>query len=279
MSLAERSEIAPSTAAASADPSATTVTARPSLTHHTDDGPHTIDDRIILQGLTAAKHLNGMHSHIADVWNEESQRYPVALDLVDQNGAATNITSTAKSFSVKVSNLTSEPALSAAAKLARCGTLASDEEASRLYYGAVERRVFAPPIRNPDVLPTGRNMHALDPSSIPTTAAFEVSQKVVEKLLEKLKEESGVFPESIAFTLWGTDNIKTYGESLAQVLALVGVKPVSDSLGRVNKVELIPLEELGRTRIDVVVSCSGVFRDLFINQMNLLDRGIKMAAC
>jgi len=135
------------------------------------------------------------------------------------------------------------------------------------------------PIRNPDVLPTGRNMHALDPSAIPTTAAVEVSQDVVRKLLEKLSEENdGAYPESIAFTLWGTDNIKTYGESLAQVLALVGVRPVADSLGRVNKVELIPLEELGRPRIDVVVSCSGVFRDLFINQMNLMDRGIKMAA-
>jgi len=135
------------------------------------------------------------------------------------------------------------------------------------------------PIRNPDVLPTGRNMHALDPSAIPTQAAVEVSQDVVRKLLEKLSDENdGEFPESIAFTLWGTDNIKTYGESLAQVLALVGVKPVPDSLGRVNKVELIPLEELGRPRIDVVVSCSGVFRDLFINQMNLMDRAIKMAA-
>ena len=135
------------------------------------------------------------------------------------------------------------------------------------------------PIRNPAVLPTGRNMHALDPSAIPTQAAVEVSQDVVRKLLEKLKDENdGQFPESIAFTLWGTDNIKTYGESLAQVLALVGVRPVPDSLGRVNKVELIPLEELGRPRIDVVVSCSGVFRDLFINQMNLMDRGIKMAA-
>merc|ERR1712166_251415 len=135
------------------------------------------------------------------------------------------------------------------------------------------------PIRNPDVLPTGRNMHALDPSSIPTQAAVEISERVVDKLLEKLKEQNdGMFPESIAFTLWGTDNIKTYGESLAQVLALVGVRPVSDSLGRVNKVELIPLEKLGRPRIDVVVSCSGVFRDLFINQMNLMDRGIKMAA-
>jgi magnesium chelatase subunit H len=135
------------------------------------------------------------------------------------------------------------------------------------------------PIRNPDVLPTGRNMHALDPSSIPTQAAVEVASSVVDKLLEKLYDENdGMYPESIAFTLWGTDNIKTYGESLAQVLALAGVRPVSDSLGRVNKVELIPLEKLGRPRIDVVVSCSGVFRDLFINQMNLMDRGIKMAA-
>jgi magnesium chelatase subunit H len=135
------------------------------------------------------------------------------------------------------------------------------------------------PIRNPDVLPTGRNMHALDPSAIPTTAAVEVAEDVVRKLIDKLKQENGgQYPESIAFTLWGTDNIKTYGESLAQVLALVGVRPVADSLGRVNKVELIPLEKLGRPRIDVVVSCSGVFRDLFINQMNLMDRGIKMAA-
>merc|ERR1719221_1380069 len=135
------------------------------------------------------------------------------------------------------------------------------------------------PIRNPDVLPTGRNMHALDPSAIPTQAAVEVAESVTNKLLEKLKDENdGAYPESVAFTLWGTDNIKTYGESLAQVLALAGARPVADSLGRVNKVELVPLETLGRPRIDVVVSCSGVFRDLFINQMNLMDRAIKMAA-
>merc|ERR1719238_1128427 len=90
--------------------------------------------------------------------------------------------------------------------------------------------------------------------------------------------QSGDLPESIAFTLWGTDNIKTYGESLAQVLALVGARPATDSLGRVNRVELLALEELGRPRIDVVCNCSGVFRDLFINQMNLLDRAIKLAA-
>jgi len=133
------------------------------------------------------------------------------------------------------------------------------------------------PIRNPDVLPTGKNMHGLDPNSIPTKAASDMAIIVVDRLLDSLAKK-GEYPESIAFTLWGTDNIKTYGESLAQVLALVGCRPVPDSLGRVNKVELIPLEELGRPRIDVVCNCSGVFRDLFINQMNLLDRGIKLAA-
>lgn len=63
-----------------------------------------------------------------------------------------------------------------------------------------------------------------------------------------------------------------------QVMCMVGIKPVPDALGRVNKLEVIPLEELGRPRVDVVVNCSGVFRDLFVNQMNLLDRAVKMAA-
>merc|ERR1711937_259810 len=92
------------------------------------------------------------------------------------------------------------------------------------------------------------------------------------------KEEQGTWPETIACVLWGTDNIKTYGESLAQILWFIGVKPMPDSVGRINKLELIPLEELGRPRIDVVVNCSGVFRDLFINQMALIDRAVNLAA-
>jgi len=135
------------------------------------------------------------------------------------------------------------------------------------------------PIRNPLVLPTGKNMHALDPQAIPTIAACDCAKVVVDRLLERqAAENNGAYPESIAFVLWGTDNIKTYGESLAQVLWMVGVRPLPDSLGRVNRIEAIPLEELGRPRVDVVVTCSGVFRDLFINQMNLLDRAVKMVA-
>ena len=135
------------------------------------------------------------------------------------------------------------------------------------------------PIRNPNVLPTGKNIHALDPQSIPTLAAVKSAKIVVDRLMARQKEENGGnYPETIACVLWGTDNIKTYGESLAQIMWMIGVKPVPDALGRVNKLELIPLEELGRPRVDVVVNCSGVFRDLFINQMNLLDQGVKMAA-
>jgi magnesium chelatase subunit H len=162
------------------------------------------------------------------------------------------------------------------------------------------------PIRNPGVLPTGKNIHALDPQSIPTQAAVKSARIVVERLLEVQRQEAGgAWPETVAVVLWGTDNIKTYGESLAQVgggcccccaaaclhslgvelsaisqqvMMLVGVNPVSDALGRVNKLEVMPLEQLGRPRVDVVVNCSGVFRDLFVNQMNLLDRAIKLAA-
>ncbi len=135
------------------------------------------------------------------------------------------------------------------------------------------------PIRNPDVLPTGKNMHALDPQSIPTTAAIQSAKIVVDRLLDRQKlENNGAWPETIAMVLWGTDNIKTYGESLAQVMWMVGACPMPDSLGRINKIKLLSLEELGRPRIDVVVNCSGVFRDLFINQMALLDQAVKMAA-
>ncbi|GIL68377.1 hypothetical protein Vafri_21675 [Volvox africanus] len=135
------------------------------------------------------------------------------------------------------------------------------------------------PIRNPNVLPTGKNIHALDPQSIPTQAALKSAKLVVDRLLDRERDNNGgKYPETIALVLWGTDNIKTYGESLAQVMMMVGVKPVPDALGRVNKLEVIPLEELGRPRVDVVVNCSGVFRDLFVNQMLLLDRAIKLAA-
>ncbi len=134
-------------------------------------------------------------------------------------------------------------------------------------------------VRNPAVLPTGRNTYALDPLSLPTRAALQAAQGVVDRILERYRSEAeGAWPESVACVLWGTDNIKNYGEALAQVLILLGVNPLPDALGRVNRLEVVPLEKLGRPRIDVVVSASGIFRDLFPNQLSLLDRAVKLVA-
>ncbi|CEL94421.1 unnamed protein product [Vitrella brassicaformis CCMP3155] len=128
------------------------------------------------------------------------------------------------------------------------------------------------------VLPTGRNIHALDPYRMPSPAAEQRGKVAADKILEEQKGAGGVFPESVAVTLWGLDAIKTKGESVAIVLALVGARPVKEGTGRIVKFELIPLEELGRPRIDVLCSLSGIFRDTFANVVDLLDALFEQAA-
>lgn len=123
------------------------------------------------------------------------------------------------------------------------------------------------------VLPTGKNIHALDPYRMPGPAALARGTKVAEAILEKhLADNGGVYPETIAVNLWGLDAIKTKGESVAIVLHLVGAKSVQEGTGRVARYELIPLEELGgRPRVDVLCNMSGIFRDSFQNVVELLD--------
>jgi magnesium chelatase subunit H len=161
--------------------------------------------------------------------------------------------------------------------------IVSDNELGALIKGLEGEYTLPGPggdtVRNPMVLPTGKNIHALDPQSIPTAAAIKSAQLVVDRMLARHRAENdGNWPETIACVLWGTDNIKTYGEALAQILYMLGVKPVPDSIGRMNCIEIIPLTQLGRPRIDTVVTCSGIFRDLFPNQMELIDKAVKLAA-
>ncbi len=133
-------------------------------------------------------------------------------------------------------------------------------------------------VRNPNVVPTGRNIHGLDPFHMPSAAAQASGTRLVEELLVRLTREQGALPETVALVLWGTDNLKTDGEGVSQALALLGARVVIDELGKVSEVELIPLAELGRPRVDVVVTVSGIFRDLFAHQMHLLDRAARLAA-
>jgi magnesium chelatase subunit H len=133
-------------------------------------------------------------------------------------------------------------------------------------------------VQNPSVLPTGRNTHAINPYSVPSVASFSRSRVVAESLLERFKRERGAYPESMALVLWGLDNIKTQGDGVAQALWLLGVRPLRDALNRVTQVEPISLEELGRPRIDVVMTVSGIFRDLFSPTVQLLDRAVRLVA-
>jgi magnesium chelatase subunit H len=113
----------------------------------------------------------------------------------------------------------------------------------------------------PAVLPTGRNIHALDPYRMPSAAAWTRGQLAAEEILKQHKEmHNGAYPETVAVTLWGLDAIKTKGESVAIVLSLVGATPVREGTGRIVRFDLLPLEELGRPRIDVLASLSGIFR-------------------
>lgn len=133
-------------------------------------------------------------------------------------------------------------------------------------------------IQNPAILPTGRNTHAINPYSIPSSVSFTRSRIVAEGLLDRFRKERGAYPQSMALVLWGLDNIKTQGDGVAQALWLLGVRPVRDALNRVTQVEPMSLEELGRPRIDVVMTVSGIFRDLFSPTVQLLDKAVRVVA-
>ena len=139
---------------------------------------------------------------------------------------------------------------------------------------------FTPPvpggdlIRSLDILPTGRNIHAFDPFRMPTVYACREGARQADLLLKT----HDTTPRSVALVLWGSDNIKSDGAPLAQALALMGAKPRFDSFGRLCGADLIPLEELGRPRIDVIMTLSGIFRDLLPLQTKLLAEAAHKAA-
>ncbi|MEI7556061.1 magnesium chelatase subunit H [Candidatus Chlorohelix sp.] len=129
------------------------------------------------------------------------------------------------------------------------------------------------------VLPTGRNLHSLDPWRIPSDAAWERGRKIADSLIETHRSENnGSYPETIAQILWGLDTIKTKGEAIGTIIALMGARPVKDGQGKVSSYQLVPLSELGRPRIDVLMNTSGIFRDTFQMNIDLLDKLVRTAA-
>lgn len=130
-----------------------------------------------------------------------------------------------------------------------------------------------------NVLPSGRNIHSIDPWRIPSEMAFRRGTLIADSILRKhLEENNGSYPETIAQVLWGLDTIKTKGEAVAVVIRLLGGEPVYDGSGKISHYGLVPLERLGRPRIDVLMQLSPIFRDAFGTLMDQLDRLVKDAA-
>jgi len=132
-------------------------------------------------------------------------------------------------------------------------------------------------LRNADVLPTGRNVHGFDPFRIPSAFAVHDGARQADRLLQRHRSEGLGIPETIAIVLWGTDNMKTEGGPIAQALWFIGAEPRHDSYGRLTGARLVPLARLGRPRIDVVMTLSGIFRDLLPLQTKLLAEAALLA--
>jgi magnesium chelatase subunit H len=160
--------------------------------------------------------------------------------------------------------------------------LSKDHELAGLLHALDGRYVRPVPggdvLRTPAVMPTGRNLHGFDPFRIPSVFAVSDGARQAARLLERHLVEANALPESVAIVLWGTDNLKSEGGPIGQALALLGAKPRFDTYGRLAGASLMPLDELNRPRIDVVMTLSGIFRDLLPLQTKLLAEAAYLAA-
>nr|WP_041783071.1 cobaltochelatase subunit CobN [Mycolicibacterium chubuense] len=130
-----------------------------------------------------------------------------------------------------------------------------------------------------NVLPTGRNFYSVDPKAVPSRLAWETGVAMADSLLERYRADYGRWPESVGLSVWGTSAMRTAGDDIAEVLALLGVRPIwDDASRRVVDLEPIPLDELGRPRIDVTVRISGFFRDAFPHVVAMLDDAVQLVA-
>jgi cobaltochelatase CobN len=158
------------------------------------------------------------------------------------------------------------------------------DELARLLHGLDGGYVPAGPSGAPSrgmahVLPTGRNFYAVDPKSVPSPRAWDVGRRLADELVARHVAEDGAVPETVGLVIWGTAAMRTHGDDVAEVLALLGVRPRwHDESGRVAGIEPIPLAELGRPRIDVVVRISGFFRDAFPGLVQLIDDAVALVA-
>jgi magnesium chelatase subunit H len=201
-----------------------------------------------------------------------------------RDALAALVAGTTPEAAIALSGLKSTPAnIDMLADLAQSGRLLAEDHELPALMRALDGDYIRPApggdlVRTPAILPTGRNLHGFDPFLIPSAFAVREGAHQAQLMLDRHRADTGALPESIAMVLWGSDNLKSEGGPIAQALTLMGARPRFDSYGRLCGAELVPLAELGRPRVDVAVTLSGIFRDLLALQTRMLAEAAYLAA-
>ena len=219
---------------------------------------------------------------------DEASADRVVVDRVEAEARVLVEAMEAKGWDPAVADTLAEGAVADVLRFAATqvvGRLAgTEQEIARLLDGLAGRYIPAGPSGSPtrgrvDVLPTGRNFYSVDPKGLPSELSWDVGKRLAADLCDRYRRETGQWPSSIGIVVWGTSAMRTHGDDVSEILALLGVRPIwQPQTRRITGLELIGLEELGRPRVDVTVRISGFFRDAFPNLVQLIDDAVALVA-
>ena len=233
-----------------------------------DLGIRVVDD----QAVDALEH------HIKEI---EEKRSPFGLHTFGAAPAPQMRLATAEAVLSIETHLDEATRAQRTAELVAAIERSAQAELDALIAGLAGRYVAAgpgnDPVRNPDSLPTGRNFYGFDPSRMPSRATWAMGEKLATDLVNDFRRRKGDWPRRLVFNLWGVESNRHEGVMEAQILALMGIRPVWNARGTVTGVEAIPRAELGRPRVDVTIIPSGLYRDLFPQVMKRLDEAVTLA--
>ncbi|GAA4439390.1 cobaltochelatase subunit CobN [Ravibacter arvi] len=231
------------------------------------------------EGKPDADRIEELEHYLQDIGQKQT---PFGMHTFGKSPDSTYARSTAVAIVKRISGLSNEAYQAQVSdmmdRILKSGESELSSLVNALNGGHVRSGQGNDPLRNPASLPTGKNFFAFDPSKIPSKETYNTGSALAEELIAHYrKAHSGEFPEKVTLNLWSVETIRHEGVMESQILRLLGIKPVYDGIGRVKGVEPISRQELGRPRIDVVIIPSGLYRDMFPNVMELLDKAISLA--
>lgn len=225
--------------------------------------------------LTDAEEVNDMHEYLHDIGQEQT---PFGLHTLGVAPPVALLQSTAQAMVARMPDITRAEAAAREADMVALLTQSAAAELEALMAALAGRYVAASPggdpLRNPASLPTGRNMYGFDPSRLPTPGVYAQGSQLASELLDRYQDKNKALPTRMMFVLWSGETMRHEGVLESQILALLGVKPKWDLYGRVVGLEVIPRSALGRPRVDVTITPSGLYRDSLPLLMQLLDDAV-----